>query len=82
MNNDGRGCPLLRCNVIFVGPASVISHGAAAEHFLVQFCRIIRIGNWRIVDQHQKCFSTHIDVFVIIPAVFGRDDAVTDKNDI
>ena len=37
---------------------------------------------WGIADQHQQRFAANIDVFVIVPAIFRRDDAVADKDDV
>ena len=50
--------------------------------FRIELGRIGRIGNRRIVDQHQDRFALDIDTLVIIPAVLRRDDAVTDKDDL
>ena len=72
----------LRGDFVFVCPATVISHRFSLEHLLVELGGIFRIGNRRIVDQHQDRFALNIDIFVIVPAVLGRDDAIADKNEI
>ena len=82
MNDYRRGRSFLRGDFIFVCPTAVIGHCFPLKHFLVQLRWIFRTRNRRIVDQHQDRFAVDIDIFVIIPPVFGCDDTVTDKYDI
>jgi len=71
VNDDRRSRAALRSDLVFVSPATVIRHRFPLEHFLVELRRIVRIGNGRIVDQHQDRFPANVDAFVIVPAVFG-----------
>ena len=36
----------------------------------------------RVVDEHEDRLALHIDALVVIPAVFRRDDAVADEDDV
>ena len=82
VNNDGCGGAFLSGDFILVGPAAVVGHRLAFEHLLIELRRILRVRYGRIVDEHDNGLAFHIDTFVIVPAVFRRDNAISDKNDI
>ena len=82
MNDHGRSRAFLRGDFVLVSPAAVISHRFSFEHLLIEPGRIFRIWNKWIVNQYQDRFAPDIDVFVIVPAIFRRDDSVTDEHDV
>ena len=56
-----------------VGPAAIIGHGLAFEE-------VILAGIAGIVDQHNNGFALDIQTFVIVPAIFGSDHTIANKN--
>ena len=82
VNDDSRRRAFRRRDLVFVSPATVISHRVALEHRAVELRRIGGIWNRRIVDEHYDRLAAHIDVLVVVPAVLGRDDAVADEHDV
>ncbi len=56
-----------------VGIAAVFGHGVAFEH------RGIFRGIARIVRQHHHRLAVNIEIRVVIPRIFRRDDAVADE---
>ena len=60
---------------ILVVPATVVGHRVAGEQL-----RILRRVA-RVVDQRQHQLAAHVEARVVVPAVLGRDDAVTREHD-
>ncbi len=58
---------------VFVGPAAVVSEGAAFEE--------IRVVGGRLTDQHEQDFAANVGAFVVVPFVFGGLNSVSDEND-
>jgi hypothetical protein len=54
----------------------VVRHGPAAEERLV----LRRVA--RVVHQHDDGLAGDVHVLVVVPAVFGRDDAVADEDEV
>jgi hypothetical protein len=73
--NDGVGA-LRSADFVFVGPASVVR-----SHFAFEQIGLLRVCG-RIVDEHDQRFAVRIEAFVIVPPIFGRDDAVADEDQI
>ncbi len=75
VDDEGAGRALLGGDLVLVGPAAVVSHGIAAEHLFGAF-------DGRVVHQHHQDLVADIDVFVVVPSVLGRDDAVADEDEV
>ena len=73
VHNQRHRCALTRCLFKLVGPAAVIGHGFASE----KFC--IAGGKARVIDKHHHSLAFDVDIFIVVPAIFRRDDAVADK---
>ena len=73
---DHQGCcSALLCGLlVFVGPAAVIGHRVTLEQ------RRVLGGEPGVVDQDQYGLAFHIDVGVVIPAIFRRYNAVTNEH--
>ena len=56
-----------------VGPAAVVGEGFAFEELFV--------GGGRLVDDDEDDLALDVDAAVVVPAVFGCDDAVADEDD-
>ena len=82
MDDDRCSSAKLRRNLIFVRPAPVIGHCPTAEHTVVEATLVVRIGDRRIVDQHDERLATDVDALVIVPAILGRNDAVADEHQL
>src|SRR3546814_16279064 len=63
--------------LIFVCPAAVIGHRAAVE--LALGLLGLPVG---IVDEDDDRLPLHIDPGIVVPALFGRVDAVSDEDDV
>lgn len=70
-DKSARGA-LLRGDLVFVGPSSVIGHRFVAENTV----------DGRIVDEHDEHFAADVDVFVIVPIIFGRDRAISHEDEL
>ena len=57
----------------FVGPATVVGEGFAAEETGV-------VGGW-VANDADNDFALHVDTSVIIPVEFGSGDAVADEDE-
>ncbi len=72
VNDESSRCALASRFLELIGPATVVSHGAAVEDI-----RILG-GESGIVDQHHDRLALDVDPFVVVPVVLGSDDTVTD----
>ncbi len=82
MNDDRGGGAFFGGDFVFVSPAAVVGHGRAFEHFVVEFGGVCGIGDGGVVDEHEDGLALDIDIFVVVPAVFGSDHSVADEDDI
>ena len=73
MYQNGAQCAFARGLLVLIDPATVIGEGAALEEIL-----IVRSG---LVHQHEQHFSFDVDIFVIVPVVLGRFNAIAHEND-
>ena len=76
VDDDRRRRALARGLLELVGPAAVVGHRLAAEQ------RLVAGDEARVVDQDQRRLAVHVDAGVVVPAVFGRVDAVADEHDL
>ena len=67
-------CSLAYRLLVFVGPSTVISHRIPFKKGRILASKA------RIVDHHHHNFTLHIQVFVIIPAIFRSNNAKASKN--
>ena len=82
VDQDRRGRALLRGDLVLVGPSAVVRHRPALEHRRVELRGILRVGDGRVVHQHQERLAPHVEALVIVPAVFRRHHAVADEDDL
>ena len=68
--------PLARGFLELVGPAPVIGHRATFEQTIAP--RRLPVG---IVDQDDHGLPVHIQPGIVVPALFGGDDAIADEDD-
>src|SRR5277367_496738 len=80
MNDDRGGGALLGGDLVLVGPAAIVSHGAALKHFRIELGGICGIRDGRIVYEHDDGLALHIDALVVIPAILGSHNAVAHEN--
>ncbi|OPZ10180.1 MAG: hypothetical protein BWZ07_02785 [Alphaproteobacteria bacterium ADurb.BinA280] len=74
MDDQSRRCTLTRCFLVFVGPAAVIGHAATFEQ---AFVAGVEAG---VVDEHHHRLAFYIQIGVIVPAQFGRINAIADEH--
>ncbi len=77
VDDQHRRGALPRGFLIFVRPAAVIGHRAAVE-FALGFLGL-PVG---IVDEDDDGLPLHIEPGIVVPALFGGVDAVTDEDDV
>ena len=82
VNDDGRGRAQFSRLVVLVSPAAVVRHGAAAEDLWIERLGIRRVGNRRVVDEHDDRLALYVDAFVVVPLELGRLHAVADEDDV
>ena len=82
MHNEGGGGAFLGGDLVLVGPATVVGHGAAFEHRIVEFRRVPRVGHRRVVDKHHDSLAAHINSFEIVPAVLRSHDSIADEHQL
>ena len=74
MHDQATQCSLTYRLLVFVGPSTIISH-------CIPFKKgRILASKARIVDHHHHNFTLHIQVFVIVPAIFGCHNSEASKN--
>ncbi len=73
MNDQNSDRTLARRFLELVRPASVIGHSLRVEEFWIL--------RRRLVDDHQQHLALDVHALEIVPAIFGRLDAVADEND-
>ena len=76
VNQDGARRTLPRGFLELVRPAAVIGQRRAAKQLRLLGRRR------RIVDHDQRDLPLHVDARVVVPVVFGRDDAVADEDEL
>nr|WP_246346788.1 hypothetical protein [Sphingomonas jinjuensis] len=76
--DDQRGGGAVLGGVLeLVGPAAVPGHRAALERAVAR--HRLPVG---VVDEDDDGLPLHVDAGIIVPALFGRGDAVTDEDDV
>ncbi len=74
VDDDRRGRALTGGFLVFIGPPSVVSHGIALEQGRIPGRKT------RVVDQDEDRFAPDVHIRVVIPAVFGGNDAVAHEH--
>ena len=80
-DEGGRGSPR-GGDLELVGPAAIVGHGPPLEELLVEFGRVLCVGDLRIVDQHDDGLAANVDPLEIVPAIFGSDDSVANEDNV
>ena len=82
VDDQDAGGALFSSDLVLVRPAAVVGHGATAECFWIELRWVRGVGHRRIVHQHDERLALDVHAFVVIPVVFGSDNAVADEHQI
>ena len=74
MHDEHTGCAPARGLLVFISPAAVVGHGLAVKELRVTG------GITRIIHQYHHRLALRVETGVVVPLVFGRDDAVAGEH--